>query len=88
MLVSKTTDRESFRFDLQNNINLNINLKKSELFNEEAERFIRIIQETAANNTMELTHITKVVHYPLEIRDLVKVKIKARRKFYRTRETS
>lgn len=86
MLVNKTTDWESFRIDLQKNINLNVSLRTTVQLEEEAERFVRLVHEAATNNTKEVTHILKGNNYPLEIRIMVKEKRKARRRWQQSRD--
>lgn len=85
--MNRTTDWESFRNDLQKKINLKIILKTTELL-EEAERFVNLIQEVTTNNTKEITHTTKGINYPLEVRLLIKDKIKARRRWQQPRDPS
>lgn len=85
-LTNKTTDWESFQIDIQNNSNLNISLRTTDQLEEEAEKFTSLIQITAYNNTKEITHITKGVNYPAEIRELVKEKRKARRRWQQSRD--
>lgn len=87
-LVNKTTDWESFRYDLQENIHLNVSLRTTVQLEEEAERFVRLIQEAATNNTKEVTHIAKGINYPLEVRMMVKEKRKARRRWHQSRDPS
>lgn len=87
-LVNKTTDWESFRLELQENINLQVNLRTTEQLEIEAENLTRLIQIAAYNNTKEITHITKGVNYPVEIRELVKEKRRARRRWQQSRDPS
>ena len=72
MLVNKTTDWKIFRIDLQKEINLNINFKTTAKLDIEAENFTRLLQTTTFNNTKEITHITKGINYPVDIRNLVR----------------
>ena len=61
-LVNKTTDWESFRIDLTNEINLNVPLKTTEQLDIVSEKFTSLLQTTAFNNTKEITHITKGIN--------------------------
>lgn len=87
-LVNKTTDWESFRIELQKNINLHINLRTAEQLEKETENFTRFVQTIAYNNTKEVTHTTKGVNYPVGIRELIREKRRARRKWQQTRDPS
>lgn len=85
-LTNKTTDWESFKIDLQNTINLKVQLRNKEQLEEAAENFIKLIQNAAWNNTKELTYRTVGNNYPVEIRELVKQKRKARRRWQQSRD--
>lgn len=85
-LVNKTTDWESFQIDLQITINLNIKLRTKEQLEEEVENFTSLIQTAAYNNTKEITYVTKGVNYPTEIRELVREKRRARRRWQQSRD--
>ena len=85
-LVNKTTDWEGFKLELQEAIKLNIKLKTVEQLEQETEKFTTLIQTTAFNNTREYNNVTKGINYPIEIREMVKEKRKARRKWQQTRD--
>lgn len=85
-LTNRTTDWQSFQIDLQNKINLNISLRTAQELEEATESFTRLIQTVAHNNTKEITHITKGVNYPFEIRELVREKRRARRRWQQSRD--
>ena len=69
MFVNKTSDQESFRIDLQKEINLNINLKTTKQLDIKANNFTKLLQTATLNNTKEITHITKILitHLKYEI---------------------
>lgn len=87
-LINKTTDVQSFRAELTNRINLKVRLKTKLQLETEAEKFINVVQSAAWNNTKEYTHRTVGNNYPMEIREMVKEKRKARRKWQQTRDPS
>lgn len=87
-LVNKTTDWMSFRIDLENKINLKVQLRTKQQLDAEAEKFNSIIQNAAWDNTKEYTHRTVGNNYPKEIRELVKEKRRARRRWQQTRDPS
>lgn len=65
----KTTDWETFKKDLQNSFNLNINPNTTEQLEIETENFTGVVQRVAYNNTKEI--IQKEINNALEIRELV-----------------
>ena len=85
-LVNKTTDWESFKLELEGKIQLNVQLRTKHQLEIEAEKFNYNIQTTAWNNTREITHGIVGNNYPREIRELVKEKRRARRKWQQTRD--
>lgn len=85
-LTNKTTDWESFRIDLENKISLNVQLRNKIQLEVEAENFMRDIQSSAWNNTKEYTRRAVGNNYPREIREMVKDKRKARRRWQQTRD--
>lgn len=85
-LVNKTTEWESFRCDLQKNINLKVNLTTVPQLEQEAVNFMKLIQKAVYENTKEITHITKGNNYPAEIRNLVAEKRRARRRWQQSRD--
>ena len=88
LLVNKTTDWESFRTELDNDIELNIELKTKQQIEEAAEKFTSSIQKAAWNNTRQLTQRKIGTNYPMQIRELVNEKRKARRRWQQTRDPS
>jgi hypothetical protein len=84
-LVNRSTDWESFKLDLQESINLKIKLKTWEQLEMATETFTRQIQKAAFDNTAEILKLSKGTNYPHEIRELVKEKRRARRKWQQTR---
>ena len=85
-LSNKTTDWESFKLELHENINLKIKLRTINQLEEEAEKCFKIIQTAAFNNTKEITCVSKGVNYPIEIRKMVMEKRQARRKWQQSRD--
>lgn len=58
-MENKTTDWLSFWSDLQKYIDLKVSLKTIVQLKGEPERFVRIVQAAAANNTKDVIHVTK-----------------------------
>lgn len=84
-LTNKRTDWKGFQDELQNRIELMVPLRTKEQLNQELEKFVVDIQQSAWNNTPEIKRRTIGNNYPKEIRDLVAEKRKARKKWQRTR---
>jgi hypothetical protein len=87
-LTNRTTDWLSFREELGKNIQLNVQLKNRKQLDTAAEQFIAQIQEAAWNNTKPYTYKTVGNNYPFEIRELVRDKRRARRKWQTTRNAA
>lgn len=85
-LTNITTDWMSFRKELENKVNLNVQLKTKDQLEMEAEKFVSLIQTSAWNNTKPFTYRTVGNNYPLEIRELVKDKRRARRRWQQSRD--
>lgn len=84
-LTNTRTDWERFKDELSKRIKMNVPLKKKEQLDEEVEKFIVDIQQSAWNNTREIKRILKGTNYPKEIRELVAEKRKIRKKWQHTR---
>ncbi|VVD03347.1 unnamed protein product [Leptidea sinapis] len=69
----------------QLNINLNAPLKTLEQLNEEVEKFVKLIQHTAWDNTPNLIKKTKTNSYPIEIRELIAGKRRQRNIWHQSR---
>lgn len=89
-LVNKSTDWESLRIELENNIDLKVRIKTKQQLDAEAVQFMEKIQKAAWNNTREINNHNKITgtNYPMEIRNLVKDKRRARRIWQQTRDPS
>lgn len=84
-LTGKNTNWEQFRGELDNKINLRVPLKSPEQLENEVENFVKLIQEAAWNSTPELQRKSVVPTYPVQVREMVLEKRKARRKWQRIR---
>ena len=85
-LVNKSTGWESFRLELERTTNLEVQLKTPQHIEEEAEKFTKLVQRAAWNNTKEIKRRTVGINYPAEIKQLVGEKRKARRRWQQTRD--
>lgn len=84
-LTNHTTDWVSFKTELEKNINLTVELKSKHQLDIETENLISLIQKAAWNNTREVKFRTVGNNYPVEIRNMVREKRKARKKWQQTR---
>lgn len=84
-LTNRSTDWDKFRIDLSKNIQLNVPLKTKVHLDCETERLIIDIQQVAWENTIITNKKIVANNYPQGIRELVKEKRKARKKWQQTR---
>lgn len=84
-LNNRLTDREGFRKELEEKIKLNVPLKTKEQIDVEAEQFVVDLQQGAWNNKPKLNSKTPGLNYLREVREMVAVKRKARKKWQQTR---
>lgn len=87
-LTNSTTDWLSFKSELENKIDVKIKLETKNQLEEEVENLITNIQSAAVNNTRIVSHRSICNNYPNEIRELIIVKRKARRKWQKSRDPS
>lgn len=81
-LTSYKTDWEGFQKDLEDRIETQVPLKTPEQLLEEVELYNRNVQQAAWNNTPVVSRTTaKSMNIPLEVRQLVREKRKARKKW-------
>lgn len=80
-LVNKHTDWESFKIDLNDEIDLNVPLRNSEQLDLEVDMFVKAIQRSAWKNTPEIRSKLKGNNYPKEIRTLLAAKRSQRKNF-------
>lgn len=85
-LHNKTTNWEGFKRQLTDTIDLNIDLTTPNQLDEAVADFTRLIQTTVWDNTKTITNKTNGYNYPLEIRNLVALKRKTRRKWIQSRD--
>jgi hypothetical protein len=84
-LVNKLTNWEGFKGEVTDTIQLLGHLRTIEQPEEEAENFIKIIQNAAWKNTPALKRKTMGNNYPKEIRELIAEKKRARKRWQQTR---
>ena len=84
-LTNKKTNWENYRNELVNVINLNCSLKTKEEIDKEVENFTNQIKEISIKNTPTITNNIPGKNYSREIKDLIKEKRKARKKWDTTR---
>lgn len=85
-LHNKTTNWDGFKCQLTETIDLNIDLSTPNQLEEAVAEFTSLIQNTVWNNTKTITHKTNGYNYPVEIRNLVALKRKTRRKWIQNRD--
>jgi len=85
-LSNKTTDWESFKIQLDQEVNLDIDLATNDQLDKAVANFTELIQQTVWSNTKTVTHKTPGFNYPMEVRNLVKNKRKLRRSWHVTRD--
>ena len=86
VLVNRTTDWDSFRKDLDSELNLSVPLKTSAELDIAVEKYVSIIQTAAWNNTKVINRKTVGINYPVEVRNLVREKRRLRRKWQQSRD--
>lgn len=84
-LVNKYTDWNHFKNILEANINLSVPLKTIDQLEEEVDKLTRDIQNAAWSSTPEIRRKTAGMNYPKEIKELLAVKRKLRRRWHQTR---
>lgn len=84
-LVNKNTDWDSFKFDLDNMIDLKVPLKNNQQLDKEVSKFVTDIQNCAWGNTPLLKRKVASHSYPLEIRNLIAIKRAQRQKWQQSR---
>ena len=84
-LTNKKTNWENYRNELVNKINLNCSLKTIDEIDKEVENFTNLIKEISIKNTPKLITNIPGRNYSLEIKDLIKEKRKARKRWEVTR---
>lgn len=84
-LCNKNTDWDNFKFELSEKITLEGLLRTREQIDSEAEKLMIHIQQSAWNNTPVIKRKTIGNAYPREIKELIKKKRKARKKWQKTR---
>lgn len=85
-LCNKTTDWESFKIQLDSEINLDIDLSSYDQLDEAVANFTSLIQQAVWSNTKTVTYKTPGFNYPVEIRNMVKNKRKLRREWQTNRD--
>lgn len=85
VLINKYTHWNYSKQMLENSIKLNELLKTIDQLESEVEKFINDIQTAAWNSTLVIRRKTIGMNYPKEIRKLLAIKIKLRRKWHQTR---
>lgn len=84
-LVNVHTDWDGFKNDLDRRINLKSPLKTIEQLETELQNLIANIQLSAWENTPKVEGKTRGINYPIEIREKIKEKRKARRRWQESR---
>lgn len=85
-ICNKHTNWENFKSDLENMITLHVPLKTKDQLEADAELFTKQIQTTAKSNTPELKiKPPHIMNYPMEVKELIQEKRKARKKWQTTR---
>lgn len=84
-LVNKHTDWESFKIELNSNIDLRVPLKTPEQLNIDLDKFIKLIQQTAWKNTPVVKKRASRNTYPREITKLIHEKRQQRNQWHQTR---
>lgn len=85
VLTNRKTNWQEFRDELEGKIVLKVALKTSEQLEEEVIKFNKDIQQAAWNNTPIIQRKNTGFNYPKEIRDMVNMKRKARKKWQHIR---
>lgn len=85
-LYNKTTNWDGFKCQLSEAIDLNIDLSTPDQLDEAVADFTKLIQNTIWDNTKTISHKTVGHNYPVEIRNLVALKRKIRRKWIQNRD--
>lgn len=85
-LVNRKTDWQNFKTHMEEGINLGTPLRTVEQLEDETASFVRLIQQAAwaATPAMDKKRTVNTV-YPLEIRELISKKRRARKRWQRTR---
>lgn len=84
-LSNKFTNWEKFKTILEGKINLSVPLKTVNQLDYEIDKFNRDIQQSAWASTPELKRNIKGNNYPEEIREIIREKRRARKKWHQTR---
>lgn len=84
-LTNSRTDWSEFQSKLDGRIQLSVPLQSEFQLDLEVEKFMNDIQQSAWDSTPNITKRVSGHNYPLEIRNLVKEKRRARRKWHQTR---
>lgn len=84
-LTNRKTDWDGFRYELEQRIELSVPLKTKDQLDDEVEKLVVDLQQSAWNNTPTLKPKTPGLNYIKEVRDLVHEKRKARKKWQHTR---
>lgn len=86
MLTNATTDWLSFKIDLNSKIELPASLNTIEELDQASEKFIKLIQTTAWENTKPSSVRKVCAHYPEHILSKVKAKRRARKRWQQSRD--
>jgi hypothetical protein len=84
-LVNKTTNWLGFQEDLSSKIQLSVRLRTIKELDEEAEAFVKNIQQAAWANTRIIKRRTAGNNYPMEIREMVSEKRRIRKRWQQYR---
>lgn len=84
-LENKSTNWEKVKKEIEETINLKVPLKTKQQLDTEAKNFITTIQNAVREHTINYERRAQEVSYPMEIRERVAKKRRARKKWQRTR---
>lgn len=85
-LTNKYTDWNKFRDELDRLIDLKVRLKTAEELNAQARNLVEVIHKAAGNSTPNPKDtLVQEIYYPLEIREMIKMRRKARRIWHQSR---
>lgn len=86
VLCNRYTNWEQFKSGLEEKIVLDVPLRNKNQLDEELEKFVISVQQTAWECTPEIKRRTVGINYPREIRELIKERRRARRIWQQTRD--